>query len=59
MPWGVQEAAESGSHVVDSDFRAKLQQYFPRGSETGPFKWKDYSPVPFHRLRQTFGIDNR
>ncbi|GAB4813492.1 hypothetical protein N2152v2_000538 [Parachlorella kessleri] len=54
-----QEAAESGSHVLDSDFHAKLQQYFPRSSETGPFKWKDYSPVPFHRLRQTFGIDNR
>ncbi len=29
------------------------------GSETAPFKWKDYAARVFHRLRQSFGIDNR
>ena len=28
------------------------------GSETAPFKWKDYAPRVFHRLRQSFGMDN-
>ena len=29
------------------------------GSETPAFRWKDYAPRVFQRLRQGFGIDNR
>lgn len=28
------------------------------GAETGSYKWKDYAPKVFQRLRQAFGIDN-
>lgn len=31
----------------------------PAGAETPPFKWKDYAPRVFQRLREQFGIDNR
>lgn len=43
---------------------AQAKQYFPRdGSRatpphpTGNFKWKDYCPAAFSKLRSTFHID--
>lgn len=37
----------------------QVTQYFPRGEHSVSFKWKDYSPSIFNRLRDTFGIDNK
>ena len=46
------------------DFDVKINQSFPRsGSSTAPphaaadFKWKDYSPVVFRKLRERFAMD--
>lgn len=36
-----------------------MTQYFPRGERGAAFKWKDYSPQVFQRLREIFGIDNK
>ena len=36
-----------------------MTQYFPRGEQNTSFKWKDYSPCIFSRLREAFGIDNK
>lgn len=41
------------------EFLAQVTQYFPRGEHSVSFKWKDYSPSIFNRLRDTFGIDNK
>ena len=35
----------------------QVSQYL-RSHNGSSFKWKDYSPVVFQRLRQLFGIDN-
>ena len=35
----------------------QVSQYL-RGHNGSSFKWKDYSPLVFQRLRQLFGIDN-
>ena len=37
----------------------QVTQQFPRSGQSTSFKWKDYSPLIFHRLREAFGIDNR
>ena len=37
----------------------QVTQYFPRGPESSSFKWKDYCPTVFQRLRQMYGIDNK
>eukprot|EP00891_Asterochloris_glomerata_P007971 jgi/Astpho2/7971/Aster-06568 len=42
-----------------SDFSMQVTQYFPRGPESSSFKWKDYCPTVFQRLRQMYGIDNK
>ena len=34
-----------------------MSQYL-RSHNGSSFKWKDYSPLVFQRLRQLFGIDN-
>jgi 1-phosphatidylinositol-4-phosphate 5-kinase len=39
--------------------RAQVTQYFPGGEQGASFKWKDYSPAIFNRLRNAFGIDNK
>lgn len=36
---------------------AQVSQYL-RSHNGSSFKWKDYSPLVFQRLRQLFGIDN-
>lgn len=38
---------------------AQVTQYFPQGKNSPAFKWKDYSPQVFQRLREIFGIDNK
>lgn len=38
---------------------AQVTQYFPQGERSTAFKWKDYSPQVFQRLRGIFGIDNK
>ena len=38
---------------------AQVTQYFPQGERSAAFKWKDYSPQVFQRLRGIFGIDNK
>ncbi|PRW20830.1 Phosphatidylinositol 4-phosphate 5-kinase 2 isoform A [Chlorella sorokiniana] len=50
--------AAANGELRESDFSEETTQHFPPGSETAPFKWKDYAPRVFHRLRQSFGIDN-
>lgn len=40
-------------------FDLQVTQYFPRGEQSVSFKWKDYCPSIFSRLRDTFGIDNK
>ena len=35
----------------------QVSQYL-RSHNGSSFKWKDYSPLVFQRLRQLFGIDN-
>ena len=37
----------------------QVTQQFPRSGQSTSFKWKDYAPFVFHRLREAFGIDNR
>ncbi len=37
----------------------KVTQQFPRMGEMKSFKWKDYCPAVFARLRETFGLDTR
>ena len=37
----------------------QVTQYFPRGEQNTSFKWKDYCPAIFSRLRDAFGIDNK
>ena len=37
----------------------QVTQYFPRGEQNTSFKWKDYCPCIFSRLREAFGIDNK
>lgn len=37
----------------------QVTQYFPPGERGAAFKWKDYSPQVFQRLREIFGIDNK
>ncbi len=37
----------------------QVTQYFPRGEQSTSFKWKDYCPGIFNRLRDIFGIDNK
>ena len=37
----------------------QVTQYFPQGPESSSFKWKDYCPTVFQRLRQMYGIDNK
>lgn len=63
MPLILRSQEEAGALASEElrqrDFDAVTVQYFPAGSETEPFKWKDYAPRAFHRLRQSFGIDNR
>ncbi|GMH39027.1 hypothetical protein BSKO_06925 [Bryopsis sp. KO-2023] len=50
--------------VEEKHFAEKLKLHFPRrgGNHTPPhpsqdFKWKDYAPMVFRRLREAFGID--
>jgi 1-phosphatidylinositol-4-phosphate 5-kinase len=38
---------------------SQITQYFPGGEQSTSFKWKDYSPGVFNRLREAFGIDNK
>jgi 1-phosphatidylinositol-4-phosphate 5-kinase len=38
---------------------AQVTQYFPAGEHAAAFKWKDYCPGVFDRLRASFGIDNK
>jgi hypothetical protein len=49
------------SHDVLSDWCGlqclQVSQYL-RSHNGSSFKWKDYSPLVFQRLRQLFGIDN-
>ncbi|KAK9845966.1 hypothetical protein WJX81_007112 [Elliptochloris bilobata] len=42
-----------------ADFAEQVTQYFPQGERSAAFKWKDYSPQVFQRLRGIFGIDNK
>lgn len=51
-------AAAAGAPLGERDFREETTQHFPPGAETPPFKWKDYAPRVFQRLREQFGIDN-
>ena len=37
----------------------QVTQYFPRGEQNTSFKWKDYCPSIFSRLRDAFGIDSK
>lgn len=43
----------------NSHLPVQVTQYFPRGEQNVSFKWKDYCPSIFSRLRDTFGIDNK
>ncbi|BDA48811.1 probable phosphatidylinositol 4-phosphate 5-kinase 1 [Coccomyxa sp. Obi] len=43
----------------EEEFAQQVTQYFPRGEQSVSFKWKDYCPSIFSRLRDTFGIDNK
>ncbi|CAL8463327.1 g2861 [Coccomyxa elongata] len=43
----------------EEEFAQQVTQYFPRGEQSVSFKWKDYCPSVFSRLRDTFGIDNK
>jgi len=36
-----------------------VSQYFPACERCPSFKWKDYSPAAFQRLRTTFGINHK
>ena len=42
-----------------ADGRAQVTQYFPASERCPPFKWKDYSPQVFQRLRAIFGINSK
>ncbi|CAK0741103.1 hypothetical protein CVIRNUC_001300 [Coccomyxa viridis] len=57
----VEQASGGGlrSPVADEDFAQQVTQYFPRGEQNTSFKWKDYCPAIFSRLRDAFGIDNK
>jgi len=44
-----------------ADFSAQVEQAFPASTESGgcpAFKWKDYAPAAFARLRAAFGLDD-
>lgn len=54
--------------VEESEYGEKVKLHFPRrggglGNQATPphmagdFKWKDYAPMVFRRLRDAFGID--
>ncbi|KAL0047732.1 hypothetical protein WJX82_010619 [Trebouxia sp. C0006] len=43
--------------VTQEAFGLEVSQYL-RSHNGSSFKWKDYSPLVFQRLRQLFGIDN-
>ncbi|KAK9815279.1 hypothetical protein WJX72_000998 [[Myrmecia] bisecta] len=52
------------SKLTDEHFRLKVKQFFPRdGSKATPphpsadFRWKDYCPMAFRKLREVFNID--
>ena len=44
-------------HCVDV-LVLQIRQTFPRSGDVAGFKWKDYSPLVFRRLRGIFGIDD-
>ena len=54
-----QSFKSSASHIQSLKVTIDLQvsQYLRSHNGTS-FKWKDYSPLVFQRLRQLFGIDN-
>ncbi|PSC76693.1 Phosphatidylinositol 4-phosphate 5-kinase 2 [Micractinium conductrix] len=60
ITFGVAQAglAAPTGELGPRDFRQETSQHFPPGSETPAFRWKDYAPRVFQRLRQGFGIDN-
>ena len=37
---------------------SQIRQTFPRSGDVSSFKWKDYCPLIFRRLRSIFGIDD-
>ncbi|GAX73550.1 hypothetical protein CEUSTIGMA_g1001.t1 [Chlamydomonas eustigma] len=54
----------SQRNVPPQDFELKVKQFFPQsGSEMTPphscdeFVWKDYAPMVFRKLRESFNID--
>ena len=49
----------SGHADVTAISATQVTQYFPQGERSAAFKWKDYSPQVFQRLRGIFGIDNK
>jgi len=40
------------------DFQGVLVQYFPESGDLPAFKYKEYAPKVFQKLRKSFGIDN-
>ncbi|KAK9868987.1 hypothetical protein WJX84_003964 [Apatococcus fuscideae] len=53
------EEEEQRLELPPEDFTKIVTQQFPRMAEHKSFKWKDYCPAVFARLRETFGIDTR
>ena len=51
--------------IADIHFKKKLKQRFPREGTTATpphpandFKWKDYCPAVFRKLREVFGVND-
>ncbi len=53
------DTTESKGPLPQDVFTQQLTQYFPATTDIAyPFRWKDYAPMAFTRLRQVFGIDS-
>ncbi|KAK9837682.1 hypothetical protein WJX74_002866 [Apatococcus lobatus] len=62
ITFSIARAGREGASFHDpspEDFSKIVTQQFPRMAEQKSFKWKDYCPGIFARLRETFGIDTR
>jgi len=60
--WQDLSLVDGHRHKTGLDDNVQLRQvtqYFPRGEQNTSFKWKDYCPSLFSRLRDAFGIDNK
>ena len=44
--------------TCNSGVLLQIRQTFPRSGDVSSFKWKDYCPLIFRRLRSIFGIDD-